>query len=95
MRCAILSIAVLAFAVSNAALPVSGDTPIRRDLTLEERQYPPFPGFNGYEGYIPYSGGDATTGDADDANGGSVTNDAGPDGTVDNETGSGGFGLCF
>lgn len=91
MRCSVINIALLAIASTTLAAPLSGVAPARREGTLAARQYPYFPGFGNtaYSGFPSSGSGDASTGDADDANGGSVTNNAGPTGTVDNEDASG------
>lgn len=89
MRCAVINVVIFALAGFTLAAPLSGAAPARRANALAARDYPKFPGFGNTENtpYISYAddNGNASSGDADDADGGSVTNDAGADGSVDNE----------
>ena len=81
-----LTLAALVGVVLSNPIPLPGNL---RSI-LAARQYPgysSFPGFSNDGNNLNYGytyGSNAQSGDAGDANGGSVTNDAGADGTIDN-----------
>ena len=92
MRTSTFSIALAAFVGVVAATPI--ELVAERRAPLAARQYPSFPGFgnsnnyygyNGYNNFAASSGGSASTGNAASANGGNVVNNAGADGTINND----------